>query len=397
MKNRKQIYILGKALLFAIVLLSMMPINAKAQQQAEVANTLSGTKLIGKWTVGGSFHTGALMNHHNYMAILSEKKPWIIEVFAAKKTYGQRDWHSSFGYPDIGLKLTIMDVGSPTYVGKSYSIHPYMKFYLLRSRRFRPSITAAAGPVYVEKIFDRKENYKNTAIGSHVNAFLQLQADLNVRITYRAYIFGGLSLSHISNGSFKKPNAGVNVMTARVGAGYTFGEINGWTLRKEEVESIGGRMAKIEDAKWNYRAILSGGIKEISPIGGDKYGVGSLSFEVSKKHRTHTRFNGSLDVFYDGSDYDALIYENSYSSDNLSKLQTAKLGLAAGYELLFGRVSTNFQVGAYLYAKQTVEGFCYQRFTIRYMLTNHVGVQFGLKSHMGVADYIELGCIYRIK
>ncbi|MCK8061726.1 acyloxyacyl hydrolase, partial [Fusibacter sp. A2] len=252
----------------------------------------------------------------------------------------------------------------------SYTIHPFIKFYLSKGR-FRPSVTAAAGPAYVEKTFDRKTNYKNAAIGSHVNAFLQLQADLNVRVTYNTYVFAGLSLSHLSNGSYKKPNAGVNIATVKIGAGYNFGEVkihkpvsSTTTARLDDA-----RLERVNEQTWSYRAILSGGLKEISPIGGSRYGVGSLSFEVSRKHLTYTRFSGSFDMFYDASDYHALVYDIGYDSEGLSKLQTMKLGLAAGYELLFGRVAVNLQLGAYLYAKQTSEGRLYQRYTLRYMPT----------------------------
>lgn len=397
MKGRR-VETYGKIVLLIILFSGIMSSVVYAQQASETEDKLQQLKFTGNWTAGASFHTGSLLNHHNDMSILNEKKPWLVELYMAKKTYGERAWHSFFGYPDIGLKFSIIEIGSPTYIGKSYTIHPFIKFYLSKGR-FRPSITAAAGPAYVEKTFDRKTNYKNTAIGSHINAFLQLQADLNVRITYSSYVFGGLSLSHMSNGSYKKPNAGVNIVTSRIGAGYNFGEIK---MRKPADYTEPGKFdstfpKSINGQTWSYRAILAGGLKERTPIGGSRYGVGSLSFEVSRKHLAYTRFSGSFDMFYDASDYHGLVYDIGYDSEGLSKLQTMKVGLAAGYELLFGHVAVNLQLGAYLYAKETSEGRIYQRYTLRYMPTNHFGIQFGLKSHMGVADYIELGCIYKIK
>lgn len=351
------------------------------------------TKLswIDGWTIGSSFHTGKMLNHHSYMSLLVERSAWLAELYMAKRANGNLPWHSFFGYPDYGFKLTVVDFGSPTYIGKAYSLHPFMKFYLInRNCRFTPSITASAGPAYVEKIFDRHDNYKNTAIGSHMNAFLQLQFDLNIRISNNIHAFTGFSFSHFSNGSFKKPNAGANIITAKIGAGYAFGET---------VKQPHGKMRRDakegEERKWSYRTILSGGLKRID-IGDSQYGVLGMSFEASRKHLAYTRANGSFDVFYDGSDYHAIHNQVFYDGD-ISRLQTVKVGLAVGYELLFNRVSANFQLGAYLYTKQKEGSATYQRFTIRYMATENIGVQFGLKSHMAAADYIELGCIYRIR
>ncbi len=370
----------------AIVALLLSIVSmASAQQDIEKKGWPAG------WTAGGSYHTGTLLVHHNYMSILKEQSSWMVELYMAKQADGSQPWHSFFGYPDFGLKLSVIDLGSPTYMGKAYTLHPFMKFYLLKSNhRFRPSITASAGPAYVEKIFDRHSNYKNSAIGSHVNAFLQLQLDLNVRLTDNTYAFTGFALSHFSNGSFKKPNSGINIVTAKIGVGHSFKQ-----PQKQPVVNGYQEAGELALRKWSYRAIVSGGLKRID-IGDDQHGVLSMSFEASRKHLAFTRFNGSFDVFYDGSDYHT-IHNALYYDGNISHIQTTKLGLAAGYELLFGKTSTNFQLGLYLYAQQNESGIAYQRFTIRYMPIDCVGIQFGLKSHNAAADYIELGCIYRIR
>ncbi len=380
------------------ILLAASAGTAYAQPPAQEHLGVDSIQHKERLIAGASIHTGMLLNHHSYMSILNEKRPWIAELYVAQKAYGQKPWQSFFGNPDIGAKFTLLDVGSPTYIGKSYVLHPFIRFYLLKEALFRPSITASVGAAYVEKTFDRKANYKNTAIGSHFNAFLQLQADVNIRLSATTHLFAGLSLSHLSNGSSKKPNAGINIVTVRMGAGYSFGEVAVPMPPDTKASYLAAAASDPTNSpKWSYRAILSGGIKEIAPIGGSKYGVGSLSFEASLKHLAYTRLSGSFDVFYDSSDYDAIKSDLSYNGADFSRFQTVKLGLAAGYELLFGKVSASIQAGTYLYAKQKKGGSFYQRYTIRYMAANRIGVQLGLKSHLGSADYIELGCIYKVK
>ena len=382
--TKKQLYPVWRLQIVIALMLLTMVSHAQQLLEAEKKQWVNG------WTMGGSFHTGTLLNHHNYMGILNEENTWLVELYMAKQAVGSQPWHSFFGYPDYGVKLSIIDLGSPTFIGKAYTRHPFMKFYLLKNnRKFTPTITAGAGPAYVEKIFNRHSNYKNAAIGSHINAFLQLQFDLNIRVTDNIYVFTGLALSHLSNGSFKKPNAGANILSTKIGAGYSFYE-----PKKQPL--VDGFATYAAQKNWSYRAIVSGGLKRID-IGGDQFGVLSMSFEASRKHLAFTRFSGSFDIFYDASDYHA-IHHQLYYNGSINRLQTIKAGAAVGYELLFGeKIATNIQLGAYLHTEHKAVGSVYQRFTLRYMPIERIGVQFGLKSHMAAADYIELGCIYKIR
>lgn len=60
-------------------------------------------------------------------------------------------------------------------------------------------------------------------------------------------------------------------------------------------------IAPPRDRKWHYSVILSGGLKEITPAGGPKYGIGSLNAEVIKPVSRKSRIGVGLDIFYDAS------------------------------------------------------------------------------------------------
>lgn len=336
------------------------------------------------WVVGANVHAGFLLNHHNNVRILNETHPYAMEVFAARSTNGTKAWHSFFNYPEYGVSYVLYNMGSPTYLGFAHGISPYMSFFLFdRAKPVNMNIKVGSGIAYVEKKFDRITNYKNASVGSHINAFINLQANLNVQVSDKLSTRVGLAVIHMSNGSFQKPNAGLNLVSAFVGANYLLSEQQRMPKPPQE----------LFEKRWEYRLFLSGGLKEIYPIGSPKYVQTGLSLEVSKPHLAFTRFGGTLDVFYSFSDYPSLRNEGV----EVTRLQTTKLGLTAGYELLFGRLSANFQAGAYLYAKNKQEGVMYQRLALRYAATNRLKIHLGLKTQLGQADYIEFGLGYRIR
>ena len=335
------------------------------------------------WRIASSIHTGFLIHHHNNMYVLSERRPYAAELLLTKRTYGDKDWHSFFGYPEYGVSLMMFDFGSPTYLGKAYGMYPFMNFFLSNiDKRLNIAVKVGGGAVYVDKIFDRRTNYKNVTISTHLNALLSLQFNAHVRITDELSAFTGAGLTHFSNGTIKKPNAGLNFITFNAGLGYAFGDIR---------PLISTETAEAFVRKWNYRMYLSGGIKEIAPIGGNKYLTSGLSLELSRKHRSFTRFGGTLDVLYDSSDYVSL------QNEDISRLQTVKTGLAAGYELMFGKLSAIVQTGVYLYAKNTENGITYQRLALRYAVNTKANIHFGLKTQLGQADYIELAYGHKIR
>ncbi len=338
------------------------------------------------WSVGGRVHTGFLMNHHNNMKVLNENNPYAYEIFIARATVGEKPWQSFYHNPQYGVAYMLFHLGSPSYLGNAHCVYPFLHFSLTKADRVASlNMRVGAGVAYVEKTFDRFDNYKNTAISCHLNAMLSLQVEGRIRVADPLFLSGGLAFSHISNGAYRKPNSGLNFVTAFAGARYAFG-------RKRvvnETSHIGIDPGK----RWHYTVYLSVGVKSYSVADGNRYIASGLSLEASRAHLAFTRFSGTLDVFYDTSDY-AILREEEVET---SRLQTVKPGLAAGYSFLFGSLSANVQAGAYLYTKFREFGWLYQRLALRYEVTNRLNVHFGLKTHLGKADYIEVALGYRIR
>lgn len=337
------------------------------------------------WIAGSTVHTGFLINHHNNMKIFNEQIPHLFEMYIARTTSGEKAWHLFYRNPQYGVAYMMFDLGSSSYLGKAHGIYPFMYFFLTgASRTFCWNMRPGAGIAYMKNVFDRMDNYKNMAISTHLNAVLNFRMEGRLRITAPLYLSGGWAFTHISNGTVRKPNAGLNYLTVFAGVNYAFGKER-YTETADYNFDIG--------RKWHYTVYLSGGVKTYTIFDDSKYAVSGLSLEAFRPHLAFTSYSGTLDFFYDRSDYAYLVADEM----EISRIQTVKTGLAAGYSFLFGKMAANVQIGRYLYAKKQQYGLFYQRLALSYSVTERLNVRFGLKTHWGQADYLELSVGYKIR
>jgi len=338
------------------------------------------------WVAGSTIHTGFLINHHNNMKIFNEQIPYLFEMHIAKTTNGEKPWHSFYRNPQYGVSYMMIDLGSPSYLGKAHGIYPFLHFFLTPAdRTVNMNMRIGAGVAYMKNIFDRMDNYKNMAISTHFNSILNFRMEGRVRVAAPMYLSGGWAFTHISNGTVKKPNAGLNYFTVFAGLNCAFG--------KEKIAKTTDHNFDI-DRKWHYTIYLSGGVKTYTIFDDAKYIASGLSLEASRSHLAFTRFSGTLDMFYDRSDYAYLRVENDMK---INKIQTVKPGLAVGYSFLFGDLTANVQIGRYFFARSRQYGMIYQRLALSYSINDRINVRFGLKTHWGQADYMELSIGYKIR
>jgi len=326
--------------------------------------------------VKGLYHYGFIMPHKTFVSKLVTGHTHITEVSFYKMTNGNKSWQQVYKHPKIGISFMSLNLANKENLGASYGIFPFIEFPINTSK-IKWLVRAGYGIGYIENAFDRKENYKNLAIGSNLNALIYFNSQLEKRISKRVLTSFGLSLTHFSNGSYARPNLGINILSLNVGVSYSFGTQKDLVL-DEDYE---------RDRKWNKYIVTNVGLKEIAPIGGPKYMVSSTSFNMLKVTSNKSSFGFGADLFYNPT-LPILIARDSISTTNFDSF---RLGLTAIYALDIGKMSYQFQMGFYPYTKYKDRGYLYHRLVSRYELSDKLFINLGLKTHFAVADFIELG------
>jgi hypothetical protein len=366
---------------WTIILFALMPSCLIAQEHHR--------QFSSNLFVEGKIHYGFLYAHHLELEIFNAHFP-AFEVSIQHQTYGKHQWERDYAYPIIGLTCWYSGLGGSPELGQALGLMPFINFPLYRHKKWFFGFRFAIGVGYLTKKFDRIENYKNTAIGSHLNAAVNMMFEVRYSINSWLTASAGISLQHFSNGSLKLPNYGLNAPMLNIGLAY-------WPVNQNR--KIGDRRYPPTEP---YSAILrdhiefniglSTGYKNMEAVLGKNYFVFHLYentfYRISKKSKVGV----GLDLSYDPSHIRIL----ELHGDTLqSNWQILRPGINAAYQLVMSKVGFIFNIGYYLGGAEKSNGPLYEKISVQYSFAKNFFANVMLKVHFGRADYIGWGIGYK--
>lgn len=330
-----------------------------------------------------TYHYGFIAPHREVVNEIIEGHTQVVELSLFKRINEDKLWANFYNLPKVGISLLYFDLANKEQLGKSIGILPYFSF-IKGKKKITWENKFGVGVGYIEKPYNRRDNPQNLVIGSTFNALIYTNTQLNFKISNQLSSSLGLSLIHFSNAAFTMPNLGINIVSVNMGMAYHFGED---IIRSEK------EIPKRERT-WSKNVIVGFGLKEIPPVESKKYMITTTSFNMMKIRSDKASFGAGVDLFYNSSLTDLLAENEPYVKSNKDNV---RLGLSLIYSLDYGRISTIMEMGVYLYNKEDSKGDLYNRFQLRYHTNKKIFVNLGLKTHLAVADYIELGLGYQLK
>ena len=323
------------------------------------------------------------MPHRKVVNEIIEGKTQAYELSFYKSTSGKKVWQQLYNYPKVGVSALTINLGNPRELGMGYGIFPFIEIPLNKAK-INWRLKMGYGLGYIEKPFDKETNFKNVAIGSNFNALIYANMGWSIKLSNAFSTSAGFSLIHFSNGSFSRPNLGINIFSLNTGFSYSFGE------RKERVVST------IEERphQWTKKVMLGFGIKEIPPVEGPKYFVSSYSFNLIKTRAQKSSYGVGVDLFYNTSLFDLIAQD---SNNSTSSMDNFRLGLVGIYSFDFGRISFLIEIGAYVFDNYKKNGLVYNRIGTRFNVSDKLFLNLGIKTHIAVADFVEFGIGYNFK
>lgn len=328
-----------------------------------------------------AFHHGFLIAHRPMVQPLQKNKTNAIELMLEQQTTGNKEWHHIYGFPKIGVSAAVWELGNPEKLGKSVTLMPYVSFPIVRKRWMDIDFKFGWGLGYIEKKFDVEYNYKNVAIGTHLNSSLIAQPQLRFYPGNRVALTAGFALTHYSNGSTATPNLGLNFASATAALSWRFRDPA--AIPKKQLSAfIRSRRVTI---------FASASSKQIYPVNGPAYFAASLSAGHAWQISYKSAFSVGADLFYDHSLYYKIRDQNLPLN---SSLEVFRGGFHGGYELTLSDLTLLLNMGVYLYSKIN-DGTFYHRIGLRYQINKNIFVCSNIKAHWGKADFIEWGLGWR--
>jgi len=368
----KNIFFRLAFLIFIFIAFTAM--KTEAQQQDSTKNEC--------W-ISANFHYGFLMAQHATMQYLVKGHIPAAEIDYYKPTHGTQQWQQTFGFPEYGVAFFAANLENPTVLGNIFGIYPFINFHLNKNKKLKLYLRVGSGLAYITKKFTPFDDHKEIAIGSHINAIINLRLNTAFALGKQMRLEAGIGLTHSSNGATQTPNLGLNIPTVNLGIGYHFNPKN-YFLHSDTTTSV--------SKKITYNILFASGINQIDPPGGPHYFAYTFSINRNRRLNQKSTLGTGLDIFYNMSNIQQMIDDSTPLKNNFQDVQ---VGVKISYQLALGKLTLPIEMGAYLFTKYKTDGYLYHRIGLRYQLTNHLIANLTLLTHWAKASYIEWGIGYR--
>lgn len=335
-----------------------------------------------RW-IGITGYYGFIIPHHSYLQKLITSHVMTGEIQWGKSVSGEKYWHRKYAYPQFSFSMVYSATGRNQAIGDAFAVCPNIYLPLHRSRQWTHHFRFSYGIGYLTKHFNRTENYKNLAIGSHWNVFVQLSWLMQWNISSSQKLLTGLGFYHYSNGSIRTPNLGINLPNIKLEYQFHY-PVKYKTNASASLLPDSSRLLQ-------YEFYVGGSVKETYPLFGPQYGVFTAGFHLLRRISYKSHIGGGVDLIEDYSLLPAL--KKKYQR-SVSPPEALRAGIALDYEIKAGPWLGFFSTGTYWLDSYKKNGFLYTRTGIGYAGIPHFKIRFLVKTHFFVADYFEL-CIAR--
>ncbi|MCF6341459.1 MAG: acyloxyacyl hydrolase [Bacteroidales bacterium] len=335
-------------------------------------------------------HYGFLWSHHLELDKFQAHYP-AFELSLQQQSWGRHRWESEYAFPLIGISLWDSQLGGFEAIGTALAVYPFINFPLVKNRQQSLNFRLGVGLGYLSNRYDRLGNYKNFAIGSHLNVAGSLFFEYRRKWGKMASLSAGMGLTHFSNGAIKTPNYGLNILTANLGMSVFLGRPN-----REGSSKVLPELYPFEFDGRRYLEVnfaVAAGTIDMTQQLGERFMVFAFYTNLMKRVSYKSKLGIGLDLAYDASDKAILEWRGQAVENDW---QILRPGANIAYELVLSRLSFLFNFGLHLAGKERKDGDMYQRLTLKFLLAENVFANIVLSSHFGKAEYIAFGLGYKL-
>ena len=357
-----------------------MAVNA---QQGSMLNTYEST-IIQNYYVGLDFRIGWQTDDFDR------------DIFDCLFRYPQY----GFGYYMGNMNRIILGNDEQTGFGKPVALYAFFASPMLRWNRFSASYDLSLGFSYNFNAYDPQLRPYNVLVGSEKNAYINLR--LSTEFALRGYSTLGLGFSfqHFSNGSYQKPNKGINLISGTLS--YQIG------LYKNSEKSYRRFPVDVYQPEWEWQVFLANGVRMLDtdfdinlPHEGKRWYCTSVSSVVLMQTSHRRKLGLGLDLFYfDWGQYVVKYRAKEEGVETTTGLRdNMALGSYLAHEVGYKKVWLITHLGFYLNNRvgdEPKNPWIYQRIGIKYQIAPSLTIGLSIKAHFAKADYTEWTIGYTI-
>ncbi len=326
---------------------------------------------------------------HNYIFPPMPQFSYAVDVVILKQTDGSKEWQARRNNPLIGLGITYTNYGIDSVYGKCVGLYPVVELPIIKREQLEWTCRFGYGIGYVTKRFERYPSFntENNLIGSRLNNFTLFTTQFRYKINQHLHVHAGFNFSHISNGSFRLPNLGVNMYGGHIGMRY-FPVTDQPELKTAATEQLRNR--------WMIQARAGLGMIEYNNVDGPMYPVYTATLYASKRYGSRNKILAGIDYSYFTAMYTFL--RNNEIAVGEERSRSWEGVIFAGHEFVLGRIGIIAQVGVpfkhtEINKDKTVQklGYCYYLLQKEHGVLKELSLNGFIKSNDLEASHLEFG------
>ena len=293
-----------------------------------------------------------------------------------------KEYHKYLNSPLTGLSLTFMDHDNEA-TGKSISLSGFLQPNFIRYKKHDLSGRLGVGLSYIQHPYHEIDNPLQVAIGSYFNYFAESQLIYTYDLSSRFNVNLIYGITHISNGARRLPNKGFNILSMGMGVSYKLNERSNNLFPKLNIPEI-----SYELAEFSHYFYLRGGFKSMNNLGDNVFPAVGLNYTLAYRYHPLGSFTAGLDV-----DYNEGFVQERKSLDlqhgHMVPFTSFRWAAVVGHELHMNKLSLLTQYALYIRKPHPHHRAAYQRYGLKYQLSEKTALAATLRAHAGRADYME--------
>ncbi len=333
--------------------------------------------------ISGQLHGQYLWRHFESMVKDINNPVHSIEINLGWKTAGSSPWNSLYNYPSYGFGIFYCNLKDPDIFGVARSGFMFAEFPLGQKRFVDHRMKASLGIAHLSTHYDPVINPHNLNIGSPLNLHFNLNYSWFIQLNDRVLLAPGLSFTHFSNGAFRKPNRGINLLDVNLAIRY-----------QGENRQVNTRLENPIRSEWpgnihRTYVLLSGGVMQRF-IDDPNYKVFTFTLNHTLQTGPGARWGAGLDFTYDDHSKERIDRQN----DNPQFVDYMRIGVFASHDIVFDRLTVLLNMGGYIYYGYEPDSRFYPRLGLRYEISDRITAQLALKAYRFRANHVQWGMGY---
>lgn len=328
---------------------------------------------------GAQLHYGFIIAHTPVVESISHTNPYGFDISYSTLKTSYESWNVFHCYNISGIQAGYFNFQNPDVTGSAYILSVFTEPVLSSDRRYQFTFKAGGGLSYMTRIYKYGTDTLNKFFSTRISFPIYLSARFKYRVAPGTFLTLSANFNHISNGSIRVPNYGMNYPTVSIGL----------EMFQKPIPDLSRKYDSEIKRKVTDKYFLLQALTGYKVVYSEPTGTIGVSARFMKQIRTFYGWNAGAEIIFDNGIKRMIEIENS-------KLDYKRFAVTGGFDFYLGRVIFTTYLGVYLYCPYKGKEPFYEKIELSYKIRPDILTGVFLKTHTSDAELFGFAVSYML-